>query len=110
MSTRSTARENGENRDIPGRLAVRAPMHWTDGPAAGFSDADPGDLVRPVVQALGFDPGAVNASAQRRDPGSLLNWFERLICRRRGSPEIGHGAYEASRSTTPRCSRTAAPG
>ena len=30
---------------------------------------------------------------QRRTEGSLLNWFERLIRRRRESPEIGHGRY-----------------
>jgi trehalose synthase len=83
----------GENRDIPGRLAVRSPMQWAAGPTAGFSDAAPGDLVRPVTDAPGYDAASVNVAAQRRDPGSLLNWFERLIRRRRESPQIGHGRY-----------------
>jgi maltose alpha-D-glucosyltransferase/alpha-amylase len=34
---------------------------------------------------------AVNVAAQRRDPDSLLNWMERLIRRRRESPEFGWG-------------------
>jgi trehalose synthase len=84
----------GENRDIPGRLAVRSPMQWADDPAGGFSSAPVDALVRPVTDAPGFDPGAVNAAAQRRDPDSLLNWFERLIRRRRESPEIGHGRFD----------------
>ena len=81
----------GENRDIPGRLAVRSPMQWTDGPNAGFSEAPADRLCRPVTDAPGFGPQAVNAFAQRRDEDSFLNWFERLIRRRRESPEIGHG-------------------
>jgi trehalose synthase len=83
----------GENRAIPGRLAVRAPMQWSDGPGAGFSRAAPGDLSRPITDLPGFDPAAVNVREQRRDPDSLLNWFERLIRRRRESPEVGHGAH-----------------
>jgi maltose alpha-D-glucosyltransferase/alpha-amylase len=83
----------GENRDIPGRLAVRSPMQWSSAPDAGFSTAPPGDLCRPITDAPGFDAAAVNVMDQRRDEGSLLNWFERLIRRRRESPEIGHGRY-----------------
>lgn len=83
----------GENPGLEGRMAVRSPMQWTDGPSAGFSTAAPADLVRPLTSQPGFGQEAVNASAQRRDPGSLLNWFERLVRRRRESHEIGHGAY-----------------
>jgi maltose alpha-D-glucosyltransferase/alpha-amylase len=35
----------------------------------------------------------VNVAAQRRDPGSLLNWFERLIRRRRETHEFGLGTW-----------------
>lgn len=83
----------GENLDIPGRLAVRSPMQWTAEPSAGFSTAPPDALTRPVTGAAGFDPASVNVEAQRRDGGSLLNWFERLTRRRRELPELGHGAY-----------------
>jgi trehalose synthase len=83
----------GDNPDMPGRMAVRSPMQWAPGPSTGFSAAPPDALCRPVTALAGFDPDAVNASGQRRDPDSLLNWFERLIRRRRESHALGHGAY-----------------
>ena len=76
-----------ENLDIDGRYAVRAPMQWADD--GGFTEAS--TARRPVVEGS-FGPSRVNVAAQRRDAGSLLNWFERLIRRRRECPEIGHGA------------------
>jgi trehalose synthase len=83
----------GENLDIEGRLSVRSPMQWAADATAGFSAAEPGELCRPVTGAEGFGPGAVNAAAQRRDDGSLLNWFERLIRRRKECPELGWGRF-----------------
>jgi maltose alpha-D-glucosyltransferase/alpha-amylase len=82
----------GENLDIDGRLAVRSPMQWSAGPNGGFSStADPSALCRPVTSADGYGPDAVNVSAQQRGDGSLLNWFERLIRRRKECPELGFG-------------------
>jgi maltose alpha-D-glucosyltransferase/alpha-amylase len=83
----------GDNPGMPGRMAVRSPMQWAPGPSAGFSPAPPDAFCRPVTALPGFDPDAVNASEQRRDPDSLLNWFERMIRRRRESHALGHGAY-----------------
>jgi trehalose synthase len=80
----------GENLDVPGRLSVRTPMQWADERNAGFSTARPGRLPRPVVDGR-YGPMAVNVTAQRRDPDSLLNWMERLIRRRRECPEFGWG-------------------
>ena len=79
-----------ENLDVPGRLSVRTPMQWTDQRNAGFSPAAPSRLPRPVVEGR-FGPMAVNVAEQRRDPDSLLNWFERMIRRRRETPELGMG-------------------
>ncbi|MGI9021837.1 MAG: alpha-amylase family protein [Acidimicrobiales bacterium] len=81
----------GENLGVPGRLSVRTPMQWTDEHNGGFSSARPSRLPRPVVEGP-FGPLAVNVADQRRDPSSLLNWFERIIRRRRETPEIGWGA------------------
>jgi trehalose synthase len=81
----------GENLAVPGRLSVRTPMQWADERNAGFSTAAPSRLARPVVDGR-FGPMAVNATDQRRDPESLLNWMERLIRRRRECPEFGWGA------------------
>ena len=82
----------GENLDIEGRLSVRSPMQWSDERHGGFSTADdPAALCRPVVDDGAYGPAQVNVAQQRRDDGSLLNWFEKLIRRRRECPEIGFG-------------------
>ena len=80
----------GEDLRVDGRMAVRVPMQWSDEANGGFSSAAKKELVRPLA---GGDFGAenVNVAAQRREPGSLLNWMERLIRRRRETPEIGWG-------------------
>jgi trehalose synthase len=61
----------GEDLEIEGRMAVRTPMDW------------------PAV------------AVQRRDPDSLLNWFERLVRRRRECPELGFGKLELLETGAP---------
>jgi trehalose synthase len=82
----------GENLDAPGRLSVRTPMQWSDEPGGGFSTADPKRFPCPVTDGE-YGPLAVNVASQRRESDSLLNWFERLIRRRRETPEIGLGQW-----------------
>jgi trehalose synthase len=90
----------GENLEIEGRMSVRTPMQWTDEKNGGFSKARPSRLRRPVVEGR-FGPLAVNVAAQRRDPDSLLSWMERLIRRRRETPELGWGTWEVVRTDVP---------
>ncbi len=90
----------GENLAVEDRNAVRTPMQWSDEPGAGFSTADPTTFPRPTTQGE-FAPLAVNVAGQRRDPGSLLNWFERLIRRRRETPEIGLGTWSVITNDAP---------
>ena len=80
----------GENLSVEGRLSVRTPMQWADERNGGFSSAAPSRLRRPLVEGR-FGPMAVNVADQRRDPESLLNWMERVIRRRRETPELGWG-------------------
>jgi trehalose synthase len=80
----------GEQLEIPDRYAVRVPMQWSSGPGGGFSDAPPQELVRPQPGGA-FGPAKVNATDQRRDPGSLLHFVQRLIRCRREAPELGWG-------------------
>ena len=80
-----------ENLEIEGRYSVRAPMQWSTERHGGFSTAPEGTRLRRPVASGRFGPEHVNVAAQRRDPDSLLNWFERLIRRRRECPEIGFG-------------------
>jgi len=80
-----------ENLAIEGRYAVRAPMQWSSEHLAGFTTADA--ACRPSISDGPYGFGEVNVADQRRDPGSLLNWMERLIRRRRECPELGWGEW-----------------
>jgi trehalose synthase len=82
----------GENLAIDGRMSVRSPMQWTDEENGGFSKARPSRLRRRVTEGR-FGPLAVNVATQRRDPDSLLSWMERLIRRRKETPELGWGHW-----------------
>jgi maltose alpha-D-glucosyltransferase/alpha-amylase len=80
-----------ENLAIEGRYAVRAPMQWSGEPQGGFTSAE--EPRRPPLADGPFGYHEVSVAAQRRDPGSLLNWMERLIRRRRECPELGWGEW-----------------
>lgn len=82
-----------ENLDIPGRMSVRAPMQWSSGKNGGFSTASREDLRRPVVRDPRWSPDNVSVAQQELEPGSMLNWTERLIRRRRQTPEIAFGTW-----------------
>jgi maltose alpha-D-glucosyltransferase/alpha-amylase len=69
-------------------------MQWTDEPNGGFSTASREQLFRPVVSRGSFAYRKVNVAAQRHDPDSLLNWFERMIRARKECPELGLGPWE----------------
>ncbi|MBL7497090.1 alpha-amylase family protein [Frankia sp. CNm7] len=79
-----------ENLAAEGRLAVRTPMQWTDGPGGGFSTAAPNQLAGPVVEGA-FGPANVNVATQRDDPESLLSWFTGIIRQYRRCPEFAWG-------------------
>lgn len=82
-----------ENLEIEGRYAVRAPMQWSNESNAGFSRAPASSLRAPIVTSEPYGPEGTNVSDQRRDPGSLLNWVESLMRRRRECPELGWGKW-----------------
>ncbi len=83
----------GENLDIEGRLAVRTPMQWDDGPNGGFSTAPKRRLTRPQPTGL-WSPEHVNAAAQRQDPDSLWSFVRTLVRRYRQMPQIGWSDVE----------------
>ncbi|HEX6419174.1 MAG TPA: alpha-amylase family protein [Acidimicrobiales bacterium] len=90
----------GENLAAEGRFAVRTPMQWSDEPGAGFSTAEPGTFPAPLSEGE-YGPLAVNVADQRRDPDSLLNWFERLMRRRKETPELGLGRWRIVENDVP---------
>jgi maltose alpha-D-glucosyltransferase/alpha-amylase len=81
----------GEDLQLPGRDAIRTPMLWDGGPNAGFSTAQPENLLRPITMSGRYGARQVNVRAQQQDPNSLLRWFENLIHTLRTAPEIGTG-------------------
>jgi maltose alpha-D-glucosyltransferase / alpha-amylase len=84
----------GENLALPERGAIRTPMQWDDTRNAGFSAADPSRLPVPVIDTGPYGYQQVNVTDQRRDPHSLLVWFERILHTLRECEEIGAGEHE----------------
>ncbi|WP_435121470.1 alpha-amylase family protein [Micromonospora tulbaghiae] len=82
----------GEDLSLDGRDAIRTPMQWSYQDNAGFSTAEPEKLVRPVIDKGEYGYQNVNVTAQRKDPRSLLGWFERMIRTLREAPETGSGS------------------
>jgi alpha-glucosidase len=65
--------------DRAGRDPMRHPMQWDSSPAGGFTTGEP--WLAPI------DPRGRNVEDQRGDPGSLLNFYRRLIEFRRSLPD-----------------------
>lgn len=82
----------GENLDVEGRRSVRTPMQWTSGENGGFSQADAESIRRPFPDGP-YGPAEVNVAEQHGRPDSLLSWMQRLIARRRATPEFGLGEW-----------------
>jgi maltose alpha-D-glucosyltransferase / alpha-amylase len=82
----------GDDLGLPERNCSRTPMQWSAEPHGGFTKAD--KPVVPVISEGPFGYQHVNAAMQRRDPGSLLNWTERIIRMRKEVPEVGWGDFE----------------
>ncbi|MGI5239784.1 alpha-amylase family protein [Dactylosporangium sp. CA-139066] len=86
----------GEDLRLPERDAIRTPMQWSPIAHAGFTSADVAaeDLIRPVIDDGPFAYRDVNVTDQRRDPDSLLVWFERMLHTLRECEEIGIGDHD----------------
>jgi len=69
-----------------GRDGERTPMQWTPGAQAGFSS-------NPVTWLpVNPDHVAINVESEKRDAGSLLAWYRRLIALRRTEPAFRDGS------------------
>ena len=69
-----------------GRDGERTPMQWDAGRNAGFSQA---------VPWLPVDPrfARYNVTVEREDPGSILNFYRRLLALRHTDPALREGKY-----------------
>ncbi len=84
----------GDDLSLPERLTVRTPMQWSPEKNGGFSNADPGRLIRPVVMSSDFGFDKVNVATQDREQDSRLSRMQHLLHIRRKCPEIGWGNYQ----------------
>ena len=89
----------GDDLRLPERECARTPMQWSTEPQGGFTKSD--KPVLPVISGGPYGYEHVNVAEQRRDPGSLLNWLERIIRMRKEVPEIGWGDYTVLRTRNP---------
>lgn len=84
----------GDNIALPDRMGLRAPMQWTSGHNADFSEADPSDLYTPVINDAVYGYQILNVESQKGDPTSLYNWLQNLIWLRKARPAFAHGAMQ----------------
>jgi maltose alpha-D-glucosyltransferase/alpha-amylase len=83
----------GDNLALPERECARTPMQWSTEPHGGFTDAR--RPVTPVIKDGPFGYPHVNVAEQRRDPGSFMNWMERVVRMRKEILEVPWGDVEA---------------
>ena len=75
-------------------LNIRTPMQWTDGANAGFTTGSPWNYI-------GGNYEQHNVAAEESDPGSLLEWYKRLIHLRSRSPALRRGTHDPLASSEP---------
>ena len=81
----------GDNIWLPDRDSSRTPMQWTPDRNAGFSAADPGKLILPVVQSLVYNYTQANVESHLAQSSSLLHWVRNVIHVRKNHPTFGLG-------------------
>jgi maltose alpha-D-glucosyltransferase/alpha-amylase len=81
----------GDDLRLPERNCARTPMQWSNEPQGGFTGNSKPHL--PVITGGPYGYEHINAATQRRHPGSLLNWTERIIRMRKEVPEVGWGDF-----------------
>lgn len=89
----------GDNLKLPERNCARTPMQWSTEPQGGFTEGGKPPL--PVIHDGPYGYEHINAAKQRRDPGSMLNWTERIIRMRKEVPEIGWGDFQVITTKDP---------
>jgi alpha-glucosidase len=71
-----------------GRDGERTPMQWNASTNAGFSAAKPWNSVDPNYKTY-------NVEVERKDPNSILNWYQKIIALRKSNRALLDGKYVA---------------
>lgn len=76
--------------NLRGRDKCRTPFQWSGGPHGGFCP----EGVEPWLPVNPKYAEGVNVESQDTDPGSLLNFYRRMLKIRRDNPALVCGEYE----------------
>jgi maltose alpha-D-glucosyltransferase/alpha-amylase len=92
----------GDNHYLGDRNGVRTPMQWSADRNAGFSHANPQQLLLPVIIDPDYHYEALNVESQERNLSSLLWWTRRVIATRKRFRAFGRGTIEFLQPDNPK--------
>ncbi|HJT82345.1 MAG TPA: putative maltokinase, partial [Chthoniobacterales bacterium] len=84
----------GDNIYLGDRNGVRTPMQWSPDRNAGFSKANPQQLLLPVIIDPEYHYEAINVENQQKNLSSLLWWMRRVIAMRKNFKAFSRGTLE----------------
>jgi maltose alpha-D-glucosyltransferase/alpha-amylase len=84
----------GDNVYLGDRNGVRTPMQWSADRNAGFSRANPQQLLLPIIIDPEYNYEAINVENQQKNLSSLLWWTRRVIAMRKNFKAFSRGKLE----------------
>lgn len=92
----------GDNYYLGDRDGVRTPMQWNSDRNAGFSRANPQQLLLPVIIDPEYHYEAVNVEVQESNVNSLLWWTRHAIATARRYKSLSRGSIEFLQVSNPK--------
>lgn len=92
----------GDNYYLGDRDGVRTPMQWNSDRNAGFSRANPQQLLLPVIIDPEYHYEAVNVEVQEGNVNSLLWWMRRTLTTARRCRSLSRGSIEFLQVNNPK--------
>ncbi len=92
----------GDNYYLGDRDGVRTPMQWNSDRNAGFSRANPQQLLLPVIIDPEYHYEAVNVEVQEANVNSLLWWTRHTIATARRYKSLNRGTIEFLQVSNPK--------
>jgi maltose alpha-D-glucosyltransferase/alpha-amylase len=92
----------GDNYYLGDRDGVRTPMQWNSDRNAGFSRANPQQLLLPVIIDPEYHYEAVNVEVQESNMNSLLWWMRHTIATARRFKTFNRGSIEFLQVNNPK--------
>ena len=92
----------GDNYYLGDRDGVRTPMQWNSDRNAGFSRANPQQLLLPVIIDPEYHYEAINVEVQESNVNSLLWWMRHAISTARRYRSLSRGTIEFLQVNNPK--------